>query len=174
MKFVHRFPVARGVQATREYYIAMVPLNMIGRLFTSDAEYIPPEYRAQRRLNEARIPVISKYILDNRNTYTFSALAASIDGAFGYTPSELNADVGILEISGDARFLINDGQHRKAAIMKPCGKIRPWQMNRSPLSFLLTRALHIVSRSSLISIKMRLKHQTRSRNSMILETGLQC
>lgn len=118
MKFVYRFPVARGVQATREYYIAMVPLNMIGRLFTSDAEYIPPEYRAQRRLNEARIPVISKYILDNRNTYTFSALAASIDGAFGYTPSELNADVGILEISGDARFLINDGQHRKAAIME--------------------------------------------------------
>lgn len=118
MKFVYRFPVARGVQATREYYIAMVPLNMIGRLFTSDAEYIPPEYRAQRRLNEARIPVISKYILDNRNTYTFSALAASIDGTFGYTPSELNADVGILEISGDARFLINDGQHRKAAIME--------------------------------------------------------
>lgn len=118
MKFVYRFPVARGIQATREYYIAMVPLNMIGRLFASDAEHIPPEYRAQRRLNEARIPVISKYILDNRHTYTFSALAASIDGAFAYTPSELNADVGILEIAADARFLINDGQHRKAAIME--------------------------------------------------------
>ena len=54
MEFAYKFPVARGVQATREYYIAMVPLRMIGRLFASDSEYVPPEYRAQRRLNEAR------------------------------------------------------------------------------------------------------------------------
>ena len=118
MEFAYKFPVARGVQATREYYIAMVPLRMIGRLFASDSEYVPPEYRAQRRLNEARIPVISKYILDNRDTYAFSALAASIDGSFQYTASELNPNVGILEVSMDARFLINDGQHRKAAIIE--------------------------------------------------------
>ena len=116
MEFVYKFPVARGIQATREYYIAMVPLRMLGRLFASDSEYVPPEYRAQRRLNETRIPVISKYILDNRDTYAFSALAASIDGSFQYTASELNPNVGILEVSMDARFLINDGQHRKAAI----------------------------------------------------------
>ena len=34
----------------------------------------------QRKLNETRIPVISKYILENRDSYVFSALAASIDG----------------------------------------------------------------------------------------------
>lgn len=118
MDFVYRFPAARGVQATREYYIAMVPLKMISRLFLFDSEYVPPEYRAQRRLNEARIPVISKYILENRDSYVFSALAASIDGSFRYTPSELNLDIGMLEVSMDARFLINDGQHRKAAIIE--------------------------------------------------------
>lgn len=118
MEFVYKFPVAKGVQATREYYIAMVPLKMLGRLFASDSEYVLPEYRAQRRLNEARIPVISKYILDNRDTYAFSALAASIDGSFQYTPSELNANIGVLEVSLDSRFLINDGQHRKAAILE--------------------------------------------------------
>lgn len=118
MEFVYRFPVARGIQATHEYYIAMVPLKMLGRLFGSDSEYVPPEYRAQRRLNETRIPVISKYILENRKTYVFSALAASIDGAFQYIASELNPNVGILEVEMDARFLINDGQHRKAAIIE--------------------------------------------------------
>lgn len=117
MEFVYRLPVAKGIQATRPYYIAMVPLKMIGRLFSSDSEYVLPEYRAQRRLNESRIPVISKYILENRDTYVFSALAASIDGAFQYISSELNPDIGVLEISIDARFLINDGQHRKAAIL---------------------------------------------------------
>ena len=60
MDFVYRFPVVKGVQATREYYIAMIPLKMIPKLFTQDEEYVPPEHRAQRKLNESRIPVISK------------------------------------------------------------------------------------------------------------------
>ena len=71
MDYVYRFPVVRGVQASREYYIAMVPLKMLSKLFPSDEEYVLPEYRAQRKLNEARIPIISKYILDNRNSYVF-------------------------------------------------------------------------------------------------------
>jgi DNA sulfur modification protein DndB len=60
--------------------------------------------------------VISKYILSNRENYVFSALAASIDGDFKFCPSEY-PDVGVLEISMDAKLLINDGQHRKAAIL---------------------------------------------------------
>ena len=95
MDFAYRFPVVRGVQAGREYYIAMVPLKMIPRLFPADDEYVPPEFRAQRKLNESRIPVISKYILNNRENYVFSALAASIDGHFEFIPSEFS-DVGIL------------------------------------------------------------------------------
>ena len=87
------------------------------KLFPQDGEYVPPEYRAQRKLNETRIPVISKYILSNRENYVFSALAASIDGDFKFCPSEY-PDVGVLEISMDAKLLINDGQHRKAAILE--------------------------------------------------------
>lgn len=118
MDFVYRFPVVRGIQAGSEYYIAMVPLKMLPKLFPMDEEeYVLPEYRAQRKLNESRIPVISKYILDNRDTYVFSALAASIDGKFVYKPSEMNTDTGVLEISMDAYCLINDGQHRKSAIL---------------------------------------------------------
>ncbi len=118
MDFVYRFPVVKGIQAKRKYYIGMVPLKMIPRLFPSDDEYVLPEFRAQRRLNTTRIPIISKYILDNRDDYVFSALAASIDGEFRFLSSGDNADIGILEISMEARFLINDGQHRKAAILE--------------------------------------------------------
>lgn len=117
MDFVYKFPVVKGIQAGREYYIAMVPLKMIARLFPGEEEYVPPEYRAQRKLNEARVPVISKYILDNRDTYVFSALAASIDGKFTFKPDHKDSNTGMLEVAMDARFLINDGQHRKAAIM---------------------------------------------------------
>ena len=117
MDFVYRFPVVRGIQAGTEYYIAMVPLKMLAKLFPADdEEFVLPEYRAQRKLNEARIPIISRYILDNRDSYVFSALAASIDGELTYEASEKNADIGVLEVSMDAHFLINDGQHRKSAI----------------------------------------------------------
>lgn len=118
MEFVYKFPVVKGFQASREYYIAMVPLKMLSKLFPSDEGYVLPEYRAQRKINEARIPVISKYILDNRDSYVFSALAASIDGDFNFCASQGNADVGVLEVAMDAKFLINDGQHRKSAILE--------------------------------------------------------
>ena len=118
MDYVYKFPVVKGIQAKREYYIAMVPLKMLPRLFPIDDEYVLPEYRAQRKLNEARIPIISKYILDNRESYVFSALAASIDGEFQFKSESINPDVGTLEVSMDAKFLINDGQHRKSSILE--------------------------------------------------------
>ena len=118
MKYSYRFPVVRGKQAGREYYIAMAPLNMLAKLFPNDEEFVLPEYRAQRKLNESRIPIISRYITENRDSYVFSALAASIDGYFEFHESKEENGTGILEVSMDARFLINDGQHRKAAILE--------------------------------------------------------
>ena len=116
MNYVYRFPAIKGLQANRDYYIAMVPLKMLKRIFSEDEEYVLPEYRAQRRLNETRIPEIRNYIINNRDNYVFSALAASIDGEFEFVPSNVDL-LGTLEISMDARLLINDGQHRKAAIL---------------------------------------------------------
>lgn len=115
MSFTYQFPAVKGIQAGREYYISMVPLKLLSKIFPSDDEIVAPEYRAQRKINEARIPEIKKYILENRKTYVFSALSASIDGDFSFISGE-NSDVGVLNIEMDSVFLINDGQHRKAAI----------------------------------------------------------
>ena len=73
MDFSYKFPAVKGKQAGKEYYIAMVPLKLLGKIFENDDEYVPPEFRAQRRLNTARIPIIKDYILDNRDSYVFSA-----------------------------------------------------------------------------------------------------
>lgn len=116
MAFNYSFSVVKGIQANREYYIAMVPLGVLIKLFQNEDEYISPEYRAQRCINEVRIPEMRDYILNNRNTYVFSALSASIDGEVVFKPSEIDQNLGILEVGMDAVFLINDGQHRKAAI----------------------------------------------------------
>lgn len=118
MDFTYRFPAVRGVQAKKEYYIAMVPLGIIGHLFPDEEQYVLPEFRAQRRLNTARIPVMSRYILENRDTYVFSALAATIGGEYFFEGDNSLNGLGMLRISMDAAILINDGQHRKAAILE--------------------------------------------------------
>ncbi len=114
MEFSYSFPAVKGVQAGREYYITMVPLKLLSKLFPSEDDIVAPEHRAQRRINETRIPDIKKYILENRDTYVFSALSASIDGNFSFVP--LGDNMGTLLVDMDSVFLINDGQHRKAAI----------------------------------------------------------
>ena len=78
MSFNYNFSAVKGIQAERDYYIAMVPLGLLTKLFNNEEEYLLPEYRAQRSINEARIPEIKDYILGNRSTYVFSALSASI------------------------------------------------------------------------------------------------
>lgn len=112
----YQFPAVKGYQAGEEYYICMVPLGLMSKIFMTDSGDVPPEYRAQRKLNEARIPEICGYILSNRDSYVFSALAASVDGDMKFIPDTGNESAGILEIDMTASFLINDGQHRKAAI----------------------------------------------------------
>ncbi len=111
------FPAVKGIQANMEYYVAMVPLDSIPKLFTFSDENMPAEVRSQRTLNKSRIPEMCDYILQNPNSYVFSALTASIDGDVCFEPaSEENTATGILSIAMSAKLLINDGQHRKAAI----------------------------------------------------------
>jgi len=113
------FPVIRGVQAGREYYVAMWTLRMLRQISIFDEHELPPELRAQRVLNKARIPEIARYILDNPRDYTFSAITASIDSEVQFEPfSKTDTRMGILKVPMEAKFIINDGQHRRAAILQ--------------------------------------------------------
>lgn len=110
------FPAVKGIQAGMEYYVAMVPLDCIPKLFTFTDENLPPEIRSQRTLTKARIPEIRDYILSNPTSYVFSALTTSIDGDVSFEASGKQSSLGMLSISMSAKLLINDGQHRRAAI----------------------------------------------------------
>lgn len=110
------FPAVKGIQANMEYYVTMVPLDCIPKLFTFSDENLSPEIRSQRTLNKSRIPEMCNYILQNPTSYVFSALTASIDGDVCFEPAEKNSACGILSIAMSSKLLINDGQHRRAAI----------------------------------------------------------
>ena len=113
------FPVIRGVQAQREYYVSMVPVRLLPRLFLFNEEELVPELRAQRQLNTSRVPELSRYILENSDNYVFSAITVSIDAEVEFkqfTNGGMGNRVGTLHVPLTARFIINDGQHRRAAI----------------------------------------------------------
>lgn len=114
------FTALKGVQANRGYYVTMCPLKLVPRIFLFEGEEVPAELRAQRTLNRVRVPEIARYLVENRSDYTFSSIAASIDGEVKFEPLVIDGlvhdDIGKLHISMDARFIINDGQHRRAAI----------------------------------------------------------
>ena len=117
--FEYVFPAIKGVQAQREYYVSMCPLRLLPKMFLFNEDELVPELRAQRTLNKARIPELSRYILDNRDSYTFSAITASVDAEVKFSATDSggsDARVGLLHIPMSARFIINDGQHRRAAI----------------------------------------------------------
>jgi len=119
--FVHSFPAIRGVQAGKEYYVSMWPLGLAVKLLNGEGEDIPPELNAQRMLNKSRVPEIAKYILKNRSSYGFSSLTVSIDGKIefsSFSEDGIGNSLGSVHIPMDSKFIINDGQHRRAAIEK--------------------------------------------------------
>ena len=118
--YKYSFPAIRGIQAGREYYISMCPLKLIPKIFLYDESAIPAQLRAQRTLNRARIPEISQYLVNNPKDYVFSAISASISGApvkfIAAGDNGMETKIGAIVIPMDAQFIINDGQHRRAAI----------------------------------------------------------
>lgn len=111
------FPAVKGIQAQHEYYVSMVPLEVMAKILQFVDEELPPEVRAQRTLNKARIPEIRDYILNNPDSYVFSALTVSVDGDMAFDCiSHTTPQIGTISIAMTSRFLINDGQHRRTAI----------------------------------------------------------
>lgn len=112
------FPVMRGNMGGRQYYSLLISLSEIPRLFKfGDWEQGAPELRVQRVLNKARVSDIAKYILQNEDGYLFSSITASYSCPVTFTGSGDNSEIGTLEMElENLEFIINDGQHRCAAI----------------------------------------------------------
>lgn len=111
------FPAMRGRIGHRDYFVSMVKLSLVPRMFKfRDWKELPPEQRAQRVIQKNRIPEITQYILDNEDGYLFSSMTASFDCEPKFTAMKGHEDLGVLEIPFDTDLVINDGQHRRAAI----------------------------------------------------------
>lgn len=140
----HSFPALRGSQAGSEFYVAMCPMRLLPKIFVFDDEEIPAELRAQRTLNRARVPEIARYLVENPSNYVVSALTASVDTTVEFRPHgrEVGAKtIGTLHVPMEARLLINDGQHRRAAVevaIRDCPELRD---DHVPVIFFVDKGL---------------------------------
>lgn len=116
----YEFPALRGRMGSREFFVVLLPLAVVPTIIASPRSgQLPPEVRAQRKLNERRIPEITRYILDNEEDWIFSSLTASFDEEAKFEPfNKVNENLGMLRLPLTTQLLINDGQHRRAAIQR--------------------------------------------------------
>jgi len=138
------FDAVRGVQAGKEFYSTMVSFKTIAEHFRFDDPSIGADQRAQRKIRESRIPQLSNYIIQNRNNYVFSSITVSVGGKMTFHPTPGLGDLGrtgTLIISMDAPLLINDGQHRCAAIKDVYLKHKDLQNEKISVVFFLDEGL---------------------------------
>jgi DNA sulfur modification protein DndB len=143
-EYSHTFPAARGVQAGRPCYIAMCPMRLVPKIFVFDEAEVPPELRAQRSLNKSRIPEIAEYLIDNPLDYTLSAITASVDEQVHFEPMADTGpavNLGMLTVSMSAQILINDGQHRRAAIEEAIKEAHELGHDHIPVLFFVDKDL---------------------------------
>jgi DNA sulfur modification protein DndB len=121
----------------RDYYVAMVKLSVVPKMFRfRDWAELPPELRAQRIITKNRIPEITRYIVENEDDYLFSSLTVSYNCDAEFLPLAADhPDIGILEVPFEAEMVINDGQHRRAAIEEAIS-IKP-QLGEQTISVVL-------------------------------------
>src|SRR5438045_1719884 len=106
--FLYVFSALKGIQAGREYYVAMCPLKLIPKIFLFDEDELPPELRAQRAINRSRVPEIARYLINNPKEYVFSSITASLDTEVQFT--NLDGDgsfLGKLVVPMTTKFIIN-------------------------------------------------------------------
>jgi DNA sulfur modification protein DndB len=112
------FPVIRGRQAGHECYVAMWTLRMLRQISIFDEDEALPELRTRRTLNRARIHEMANYVLNNPDSYIFPPLTVSIDSQAFFEPLPGQNWLGNLRVPMDAHFVMNDGQHRRAALIE--------------------------------------------------------
>ena len=154
------FPAMRGKMGGRQYYGTLIALSEVPRFFKfTDWEQSTPELRAQRMLNKARVPDLAKYILDNEEGYLFSSITASYRSDVNFIPAVDGADVGTLEMElENVEFVINDGQHRCAAIAAALHE-NP-QLGKDKISVLLFETESLDRLQQMFSDLNRFAHKT--------------
>lgn len=117
--FCYEFPVVRGHQAGRIFYMATVPMRVVQNMFKLDTGDGSALSRSQREVNLVRAKKFSEYLKQNKESFVLPALTGfvNVDRDMNVEFKESNIEnVGTLSVPMDAALLFVDGQHRASGV----------------------------------------------------------
>ena len=113
-------PAIRGLQGGKVFYSSNLPMRNIADMVPAVDQSKKTEDRAQRQLNKSRAKKIVTYIEENPKDYVLPALTLSLiktgQRKTKFEPVAKGESFGELYIPKAHEILLNDGQHRHAAI----------------------------------------------------------
>jgi DNA sulfur modification protein DndB len=113
----YSFLAIRGSQGSHTYYLTQYPLRLVPRLFLFDEVEVPAALRQIQSLAPARVAALARYLAEKPSNYVLPPLVVVVDSEVNFEPLRTDLpEVGQLRIPLTARLVIQDGQHRRAAI----------------------------------------------------------
>jgi len=113
----YTFPALRGKQGEHEYYLLLCPLHLVPRIFLFDESPVPREWLPRPSLNAGRVERMAGYLQTHANEYVLAPLVATATAVVEFTAAdEMTRELGWVRIPLHAVLVIQDGQHRRAAI----------------------------------------------------------
>ncbi|WP_165387585.1 DNA sulfur modification protein DndB [Vibrio vulnificus] len=117
--FCYEFPVVRGIQAGRVFYMATVPMRVVKNMFKLDTGDGSALSRSQREVNLTRAKRFADYLKHNKDSFVVPALTGFVNVEPGssveFKPSNID-NVGTLSVPMDSALLFVDGQHRASGV----------------------------------------------------------
>ena len=113
----YTFPALHGKQGEHEYYLLLCPLYLVPRIFLFDESPVPREWLPRPSLNSGRVERIAGYLQAHANDYVLAPLVASATTPVEFTATtESIQEIGSVRIPLQTILVVQDGQHRRAAI----------------------------------------------------------
>ncbi|EPP5809487.1 DNA sulfur modification protein DndB [Vibrio vulnificus] len=117
--FCYEFPVVRGIQAGRVFYMATVPMRVVRNMFKLDTGDGSALSRSQREVNLTRAKRFAEYLQQNKESFVVPALTGFVNVEPGTSvefKQSNTANVGTLSVPMEAALLFVDGQHRASGV----------------------------------------------------------
>jgi len=113
----YTFPALRGKQGDQDYYVLLCPLHLVPRIFLFDGVQVPAAWKPRPPLNEERVDELAASIQAHTDEYVLAPLVATVSAAVEFTASDgVFPEIGSVRVPLTAALVIQDGQHRRAAI----------------------------------------------------------
>ena len=113
---VFKFPACRGIQGSRVFYAAVMPLSAVSRLIQMDDGDVLD--RSQRDIDAQRVKSVKNYMTNNPKKWVLPSLSGNCSVDPEFTESIPGSNVGIITLPMDAEIKVFDGQHRSMGIIE--------------------------------------------------------